>query len=43
MTKYMIVANPVSGSGAGARAIPRIEKSMREIGLDFDLVKTEYR
>jgi len=42
MNKYMIIANPVSGSGAGARAIPKIEGFFKEFGLEYDLVKTEY-
>ena len=31
MNKYKIIANPVSGSGAGARAIPRIEGLLKSI------------
>ena len=42
MNKYMIIANPVSGSGAGARAIPKIENLFRELELEYDLVLTEY-
>jgi YegS/Rv2252/BmrU family lipid kinase len=41
MTKLMVVANPVAGRGAGARAIPKVERWMSEHGLDFDLVRTE--
>ena len=41
MTRYKIIVNPVSGRGAGERSIPLIEQSLREHGLDFDLVLTE--
>jgi diacylglycerol kinase (ATP) len=41
MTKYMIIANPNSGHGKGARAIPEIERELTRLGLDFDLVRTE--
>jgi YegS/Rv2252/BmrU family lipid kinase len=43
MNRYKIIANPVSGSGAGARAIPKIEHLFNQFELDFDLVKTEYQ
>ena len=43
MTRYKIIANPVSGSGAGSRAIPKIDSHLSELGLEYDLVKTEYR
>jgi YegS/Rv2252/BmrU family lipid kinase len=43
MSRYKIIANPVSGSGAGARAIPKIEDLFKLYELDFHLVKTEYR
>jgi diacylglycerol kinase (ATP) len=41
MTRLMIVANPVAGAGAGARAIPKVERWMAEHRVDFDLVRTE--
>ena len=41
MTKYMIVANPHAGHGKGARAIPEIERGLTQLGLEFDLVRTE--
>jgi diacylglycerol kinase family enzyme len=41
MTRHKIIVNPVSGRGAGERSIPLIEQSLREHGLDFDLVRTE--
>lgn len=42
MDRYKIIANPVSGSGAGARAIPKIKSLLRECHLDYDMVHTEY-
>ncbi|OGO21041.1 MAG: hypothetical protein A2Z14_12800 [Chloroflexi bacterium RBG_16_48_8] len=42
MNKYKIIANPVAGSGAGARAIPRIIQLFDEHQLNYDLVKTNY-
>ena len=41
MTKYKIIANPTSGHGKGAKAIPQIESELARLGLDFDLVRTE--
>lgn len=41
MTKYRIIANPISGHGNGAKVIPIIEKSLTTHGLDFSLVRTE--
>jgi len=41
MTRYKIIVNPISGRGAGERAVPVIERTLREHGLAFDLVRTE--
>jgi diacylglycerol kinase (ATP) len=41
MTKYKIIANPNSGHGKGAQAIPEIEQELTRLGLDYDLVRTE--
>ena len=41
MAKHKLIVNPVSGRGAGGRSIPEIERWMKELGLDFDLVQTE--
>ena len=41
MTTYKIIANPAAGSGAGERALPRIEQLLREAGLDHSIVHTE--
>jgi diacylglycerol kinase (ATP) len=42
MTKYMIIANPNAGHGKGARAIPEIEGGLTQLGLEFDMVRTEH-
>jgi YegS/Rv2252/BmrU family lipid kinase len=42
MTKYKIIANPISGRGDGGRHIPDIEEAFRKSGLDFSLIRTEY-
>jgi diacylglycerol kinase (ATP) len=41
MTTYKIIVNPVAGRGAGERAIQQIEPLLSQLGLDFDLVRTE--
>ncbi len=41
--KYRIVVNPTAGNGAGESAIPTIEKQLRALQLNFDLVRTERR
>ena len=41
MARYRVIVNPVSGRGAGERAIPQIESLLGGHGLDFDLVRTE--
>lgn len=41
MTRYKIIANPAAAKGTAALAIPRVEHTLAECGLDFDLVRTE--
>jgi YegS/Rv2252/BmrU family lipid kinase len=41
MTRYRIIANPAAAKGTAERAIPQIEHTLAECGLDFDLVRTE--
>jgi YegS/Rv2252/BmrU family lipid kinase len=41
IVRYKLIANPAAGGGAGARAIPRIERLLAKHGLDFDIVRTE--
>jgi diacylglycerol kinase family enzyme len=42
MARYKIIVNPTAGRGAGKRAVPLIEQTLRDYDLDFDLVHTEY-
>jgi diacylglycerol kinase (ATP) len=42
MTKHMIILNPISGRGRGERSAPMIESTLKDFGLDFDLVRTEH-
>ncbi len=37
----MIVVNPISGRGNGERIIPLIQEKLRNLGVDYDLVRTE--
>ena len=41
MGKYRLIVNPTAGGGTAAQSIPDIEGKLRNLGLDFDLVKTE--
>lgn len=41
MPRYKIIVNPISGRGAGDRAVPLIEQLLQSHGLDFELVRTE--
>jgi YegS/Rv2252/BmrU family lipid kinase len=41
MTKHKIIANPVAGRGAGARAVLQVERTLSGYDLDFDVVCTE--
>jgi len=43
MTRYRIIANPVSHRGIAAHMIPVIEQRLKEKALNFDLVQTERR
>ena len=40
VTAYKLIVNPTAGRGAGERAIPQLERDLRELGLDYDLVST---
>ncbi|MCL4395675.1 MAG: hypothetical protein M1482_12890 [Chloroflexi bacterium] len=40
MAKTLVVLNPVSGNGHGARLWPQIDAALRAGGLEFDLVRT---
>jgi diacylglycerol kinase (ATP) len=39
--KTLVIVNPIAGRGNAGRSIPRIEKNLHELGLVFDLVRTE--
>lgn len=41
MTTFFIIANPVAGSGAGAKAIPEVEEILGRQKADFQLVQTQ--
>ena len=41
MTRHKIIVNPIAGRGAGERAVPLVEQTLRGCGLNFDLVRTE--
>jgi diacylglycerol kinase (ATP) len=41
MSRYKIIANPTAGHGSAEKAIPQIEKILTDLGLDFELVRTE--
>jgi diacylglycerol kinase (ATP) len=43
MAEYHTILNPKSGSGTGERSLPRIERLLKESGLDYVLVRTERR
>lgn len=40
ITRYKIIANPAAAKGTAEHAIPQIEHTLAEYGLDFDLVRT---
>ncbi len=41
MGKYLLIVNPAAGGGTAEQSIPDIERRLRDLGLEFDLVKTE--
>jgi YegS/Rv2252/BmrU family lipid kinase len=40
MPKTLLILNPASGRGLGKKLRPRIERSLRDAGIAFDLVET---
>lgn len=40
-TRYYIIVNPISGFGAGERAIPRLQRLLSDHGLEFELARSE--
>jgi len=41
MTKVKIIANPVAGRGAAEKAIPLVERTLKEMNVRFHIVRTE--
>ncbi len=41
MLRYKVIANPVSNHGEGARSIPIVEQMLKDLRVDFELVRTE--
>ena len=41
MLKHKIILNPISGRGFAGRARPLVEQTLRELGVEFDLVCSE--
>jgi YegS/Rv2252/BmrU family lipid kinase len=41
MSNYKFIVNPISGRGAGERAIPEIRKYCELHGFEYDIVRTE--
>lgn len=42
MKKHCIIVNPIAGKGASGKAIPEIKAKLDELGLDYDLIETEF-
>jgi len=42
LKKHCVIVNPVAGKGAGRKAIPEIEAKLKALGVDYDLLITEY-
>lgn len=42
LAKICIIVNPVAGKGAGRKAIPEITACLESLGIDHDLIVTEY-
>lgn len=42
MKRYKLIVNPISGRGQGAQAVAAIRQILRDYGLNFELILTEY-
>lgn len=42
MTRHLIIVNPISGRGNGERSFVLIQQRLKELGLDFEMRRTEY-
>lgn len=41
MAKLLVLVNPVAGRGKSLKALPRIEKGLKDLGLEYDLDRTK--
>jgi len=41
MTQYRLILNPAAGGGTAGSLVPRIERNLQDLGLDYELVLTE--
>ena len=41
MGKYRLIVNPAAGGGTAGQSVPDIESKLRDLGLEFDVVRTE--
>ncbi len=41
MAKLLVLVNPVAGRGKALKALPRIEKGLKDLGLEYDLDRTK--
>jgi len=39
--RFLVIANPAARAGSAARALPGLERSLAQLGLDFRLVRSE--
>lgn len=42
MPRFAMIVNPISGRGAGEKAVPEIKRAMAVFGLDFEIQRTNY-
>ncbi len=42
MEKHCVIVNPIAGKGAGEKAVPEIEAILGSLGIEYDLIFTEY-
>ena len=41
MRTHCLIVNPAAGGGAAGRSLPRIERTLGELDVDFDVLRTE--
>lgn len=42
MKKHCVIVNPIAGKSAARKAVPEIEAILESLGVDYDLILTEY-